>query len=192
MLVSVAIFSVVMVMALGALLSLSTADRRAQSLKSAVDNLNFALDSMSRSIRTGSNYHCGSLLGGDCPAGSNEFVFTANNGTVTYYRLESSVNDPGGLSGAQASCGQTSNPAGCIERSTDGVNWAAITSPNVVINDLSGSGSYTFYLSGSLLGSLDNKQPLVLITLSGFAQVSPTQQSSFHVQTSVAQRIYDQ
>lgn len=190
MLVSVAIFSVVMVMALGALLSLSTASRKAQALKSAVDNLSFAIDSMSRTVRTGSNYHCGSLSGGDCPAGSNMFVFTAFNGVVTYYRLESSVNDS--LANAQASCGQTGGVVGCLQRSTDGVTWSSITGPNVVVNDLSTASvpSYLFYVFGSPAG--DTLQPVVVLTLSGYAQVSSSQQSTFHVQTVITQRIYDQ
>ncbi|HEY5383439.1 MAG TPA: type II secretion system protein [Candidatus Paceibacterota bacterium] len=200
MLVSIALFSVVMVMALGALLSLSVADRKAEALKSAVDNLNFALDSMSRVIRTGSGYHCGSVLGGDCPGGSNEFVFTANTGVQTYYRLESSVTDS--LANAQTSCGQTaiSAPmcgqataaAGCLERSTDGINWAAITGPNVVIQDFSANGGYPFYVFGSAVGSADNRQPIVIMTIGGYTQVSASQQGCFHVQSAVTQRIYDQ
>ncbi|MGC9602476.1 MAG: type II secretion system protein [Minisyncoccia bacterium] len=186
MLVSVALFSVVMVMALGALLSLSTADRKAQALKSSVDNLNFALDSMSRTIRTGYNYHCGSSSGGDCKAGNNTFYFTANNGVVTAYRLESLTVD----SNAAAICGQTIATPGCLAISVGGGAWASITSPDVIINDLSASNSYSFHLWGTTTG--DNIQPIVVITLSGYAQVSTTQQSAFHLQTTVTQRIYDQ
>jgi prepilin-type N-terminal cleavage/methylation domain-containing protein len=189
MLVSVAIFSVVMVMALGALLSLSTADRKAQALKSAVDNLDFALDSMSRSIRTGNNYHCGSLIGGDCQSGSNTFYFTDNHGVVTGYQLESLTTDPN----AANVCGQTVVAPGCLAISIDGgVTWSPITSPDVIINDLSASNSYLFHLWGSAQGSADNIQPVVVVTLSGYAQVSPTRQSAFHLQTTITQRIYDQ
>ncbi len=189
MLVSVALFSVVMVMALGALLSLSVADRKAEALKSAMDNINFALDSMSRSIRTGYAYHCGSVGGQDCPAGSNTFVFTASTGVQTAYQLESLVKDP---SGAAAACGQTTPNVGCIERSVNGGAWAPITAPNVVIQDLSGNGGYLFHVYGSQVGAADNQQPMVIITLSGFTQVSTTQQSTFDLQTVVTQRIYDQ
>ncbi|HUD03144.1 MAG TPA: type II secretion system protein [Candidatus Paceibacterota bacterium] len=189
MLVSVALFSVVMVLALGALLSLSTADRKAQALKSAIDNLNFALDSMSRTIRTGSNYHCGSALGGNCTSGNNTFYFTANNGVVTAYRLESLTID----SNAASVCGQTIATPGCLAISLDGgATWAPVTSPNVIINDLSASNSYLFHLWGSAQGSIDNTQPIVVMTLSGYVQVSTTQQSAFHLQTTVTQRIYDQ
>ena len=197
MLVSVALFSVIMVMALGALLSLSTADRKAQALKSTVDNLNFALDSMSRAIRTGSNYHCGSLSGGDCTGlsgGNNTFYFTANSGVITAYRLESLTVD----SNAAAVCGQTIATPGCLAISTSADNgitwtsWAAVTGPNVIINDLSGGNSFLFHVWGSAQGSADNTQPVVVMTLSGYAQVSTTQQSAFHLQTTVTQRIYDQ
>src|SRR5437868_2432209 len=58
-LVSVMIFSIVMTVALRALLSMSESDRRAEAMKSVINNLNFALDSMVRDIRTGYNYHCG-------------------------------------------------------------------------------------------------------------------------------------
>lgn len=193
MLVSVALFSVVMVMALGALLSLSTADRKAQGLKSAIDNLNFALDSMSRTIRTGSGYSCSSVPATNClTTGSNTFYFTANNGVVTAYRLESTNVD----SNAASVCGQqTIATPGCLAISVDGgVTWASITSPNVIINDLSNNTppGYLFYAWGTKLGSADNIQPVVVITVSGYVQVSTTQQSTFHLQTTVTQRIYDQ
>lgn len=95
--VSVAIFSVVMVIALGALLSISAAERKAETLKSVMTNLNFALEGMSRTIRTGLNYHCdtsnisgGTLVPQDCPnasAGSNYFVVQSNDGTFVAYCL---------------------------------------------------------------------------------------------------------
>src|SRR4051812_11444285 len=84
MLVSITLFSVVMVMALGALLSLSVADRRAEALKSSIDNLTFALDSMSRAIRTGNTYHCGSSgtlsVAQDCTTGNNYITLITANG----------------------------------------------------------------------------------------------------------------
>jgi prepilin-type N-terminal cleavage/methylation domain-containing protein len=52
-LVSVMIFSVVMTVALGALLAMSQSDKQAEELKTVVNNLDFALDSMTRTIRTG-------------------------------------------------------------------------------------------------------------------------------------------
>jgi prepilin-type N-terminal cleavage/methylation domain-containing protein len=194
LLVSVAIFSVMMVMALGALLSLSVADRKAETLKSAIDNMTFALDSMSRAIRTGSNYDCGntsSTAPTDCNASGADYFTFLSSGTLlspggiqTYYRLENLSTDP---SGAAASCNQTSPNVGCIERSTDGgATWAPITSPDIIISNT----GYLFHAVGDPTG--DSIQPRVIITVNGAIQVSTTQTTAFHMQTSVTQRIYDQ
>jgi prepilin-type N-terminal cleavage/methylation domain-containing protein len=184
-LVSVAIFSVVMVIALGALLSLSDADRRAEGIKTATDNLNFALDSMTRTIRTGTNYHCGTLSSFDCATGGNILYFTSASGVQTAYQFDASC---GGVSGVK-----------CIERQTfNGVTWsawAAITAPDITLTDMSACTSGTppclFYVTGSP-GSPDKIQPIVTITLAGTIPVTATQSATFHLQTSVTQRIYDQ
>ena len=59
--VSVSIFVIVMLIAVTAVLSATDADRRAQSLNAIISNLNLAVESMARDIRTGSHYEsCGS------------------------------------------------------------------------------------------------------------------------------------
>lgn len=187
-LVSVAIFSVVMVVALGALLSMSVSNRKAETIKSVINNLNFSLDSMARAIRTGSNYHCGSsgtlTTPQDCTVtGANYITFLSAGGQQTYYRLDTNA----------SVCGQPSGPVGCISRSTDGTTWLAITAPEVIVRDLSTSNSYLFYVKGSVpQSSGDTFQPKVNMTLAGYVQVSVSQTSPFNLQTSVTQRVYDQ
>lgn len=174
-LVLVAIFSVVMVIALGALLAMSVSDRKAESIKSVADNLSFAVDSMSRALRTGTGYHCGSAGGQDCPSGSNILYFTSASGVQTAYQF--------------ATPGTCANAVGCIQRSVFSGGWGAwqdLTAPDVIVTN------GTFYVRGSLPGSADDMQPIVTVTLAGYAQVSATEQSAFHLQTSVTQRIYDQ
>src|SRR3989344_8697452 len=46
MIVAIALFSIVMVVSVGALLALVTANRKAQALQSVMNNLNIALDGM--------------------------------------------------------------------------------------------------------------------------------------------------
>ena len=58
MIVSIAIFIVVAIVAIGALMRVIDANKKSQSLKTSINNLNFALESMSREMRVGSNYHC--------------------------------------------------------------------------------------------------------------------------------------
>ena len=181
MMVSVAIFAIVMTIALGALLAMSESDRKAQTLKSVINNLNFSLDSMTRSIRTGLSYHCDaaqSPLGSprdcaDTPASSLAYQ-PAPGGTIVY-RLETVDS---------ALCGQPSNRLGCIVRSSDGgVTYSAITSSEVYINALK------FYVTGA---ESANVQPKVTILISGIVTVNSTQNSAFNLQTSVTQRLYDQ
>lgn len=172
--VSVGIFTVVMVIALGSLLSISASDRKAETLKSVMNNLNFALDSMSRSIRTGSTYNCAGS--GDCASGGTSLSYTDANNTAVVYKFESSD---------RTLCQQANGQVGCIARSTNGGStFLSITAPEVVITD------FKFYVFGSVSG--DSYQPKVSITLSGQVQVSTTQSSKFNIQTTVTQRIYDQ
>jgi prepilin-type N-terminal cleavage/methylation domain-containing protein len=191
LMVSVAIFTVVMVIALGSLLSVSGAERKAETLKSVMTNLNFALESMSRTIRTGSNYHCdtsnisSTLVPQDCPnasAGADYMVLEANDSSYVTYCLN-----------ANSIWRQRVNDAAQIRTSclpADG--FLQITAPEVIVNDL------TFYVKGacSSAGSggctADAIQPKVLISLDGYINISSVASSTFSVQTSVTQRIYDQ
>ncbi|MDP4020968.1 MAG: type II secretion system protein [Candidatus Adlerbacteria bacterium] len=180
LMVSVTIFIIVMVISLGSLLSISSAERKAESLKTVMNNLHFALDSMSRSIRTGIDYHCTSSApldqSQDCPSGDDYFAFRSVDsaqGTVVYCQ------------GNGSSC---SSSGTAILRSVNGGNFSPITAPEVDITSL------TFYVVGSV-SEFDNDpisfQPKVVITLTGEVPLG-TQLTSFNLQTSVTQRLYDQ
>ena len=58
MIVSLGLFSIVVTVAVGALLMLVASNQRLQSEQSVMTNLSFALDSMTREIRTGTGYYC--------------------------------------------------------------------------------------------------------------------------------------
>jgi prepilin-type N-terminal cleavage/methylation domain-containing protein len=60
MIVSLGVFSIVITIAVGALLMLVNTNQQLQSEQSVMTNLSFALDSMTREIRTGSEYYCDS------------------------------------------------------------------------------------------------------------------------------------
>src|SRR3990167_8812616 len=87
LIVSIGLFSIVMLVSVGALLALTGANRKAQALQSVMNNLNIALDGMVRSIRMGSDYHCGTgvFIGtgnlDDCStSGGTRFVFKPFDG----------------------------------------------------------------------------------------------------------------
>lgn len=173
-LVSVAIFTTVMTISLGALLAISESDRKAQTIKSVVNNLNFTLDAMSRSMRTGVNYHCDVSVTPvtttrDCAAGATSMAFlSAENQTIQYCR------------GNGSTC---SSSGTAVLVSKNGAAFAPLTASEVTITNLQ------FFVTGAQGATL---QPYVVILLSGTIPVSATQSSTFDLQTSVAQRLYDQ
>lgn len=161
-LVSIALFSIVMTVALGAMFTMVDANRKAQAVNLSMTNLNFALEAMSRSIRTGTVYSCG--FSGDCATGGTTLRFTDQERRSIMYRYNSTERS--------------------IERSLNGGGtYARLTAPEVLITNMA------FYVSGSTPG--DTVQPRVLITLRGTAGVNPQTQTSFNIQTTVTQRLLD-
>lgn len=177
MMVAVSIFAIVMLIGVGALFSLVQANERAQAINSVMNNLNAALEDMSRSIRVGTTYHCQTspnppspllLLNTpqDCPSGGGLLLAFEPSGAGSsdpreVYRLD----------GTQ------------LERSLDGGGtWVAMTAPEVTIT------RFSFYVTGSTEG--DTTQPRVLMTIQGSAK-TPGGVTTFSVQASVVQRILD-
>ena len=178
MLVSVALFSGVMLIAVGALLSLIDANRKAQALNSIMNNLNFALENMSRNLRVGTNYHCETLAAIAPPADIDTPTNCINGGK--YLAFESSK-------------GSLNNNADqvvyrvidkTLEKSANsGQDFVAITAPEVSIDD------FFFYVDGNALN--DNRQPRVVMILHGSAGNKAKTKTEFNLQTMVSQRILD-
>jgi len=166
MMVAVAIFSMVMVVSSGAIFGIVKANQKAETLLSVLDNVNFALESMSRNIRFGYDYHCGDLgdlaLPRDCeyPAGAEAFAyFDPIEGATILYRLS----------------------GGALERMNAGGDYIPITAPGAVVTRLN------FFVEGAETQNLT--QPRVKILLEGYAGERPDTRSSFSVQTTVSQRL---
>ena len=79
MIVSLGIFSVIVTTAVGALLVLISTNQKLQGEQSVMTNLSFALDSMTREIRTGYNYYCDSTYGAEATGGPNNFFNDDNS-----------------------------------------------------------------------------------------------------------------
>ncbi len=178
--VAVTIFAIVMMVGVGALLSLVATNKRAQAINSVMNNLNAALEDMSRTIRVGTTYHCETsptppppatlAVTKDCSGGSGKLL--------AFESAEGDPNDPTDqwvyrLNGTQ------------LERSTSaGANgtWVAITAPEVSVT------SFDFYVIGSTRS--DGVQPRVLMRIKGSAVV-PGGTTTFTVQATVVQRLLD-
>ena len=175
MLVSIAIFSFVMVATTSVLLSVVDANHKAQGLKTAIDDLSLALESMTRNLRTGSQYVdvIGPFSSGNCQSpGQTGIMFVGHDGVSTQYYLQGNA----------------------IEISkqnqvTGNYSPSDMTAPEIKIDRL------CFYISGA--DPNDKVQPRILITLGGV--VSPTTvagaqlktTSRFDIQAFVSQRLPD-
>jgi len=190
--VATGLFAAVMLIAVGSLMSIIDANRKAQSQQIVMNNLSAALESVTRTIRVGASYHCGAsgtlTSPQDCAGGESYFAFKpreAIEGSVlstTRYVYRHNTDASGGF----------------IEMSRDGgSSWSRLTAPEI---DVQG---FRFYVAGacpkdgSIICTSDNvaasrlAQPRALITIYGSAQISAKTRTNFHVQTSVTQRLFD-
>jgi len=186
-LVSLSLFTVVVTMSVGTLLILIDTNAKQQNMQTVMTNLSFALDSMTREIRTGYYYECESnannlekvdgKVNKDCPTGESNFAFSESGGSLTSgkgssriaYRLEGNSIER-----------RLGNPT------SGGVNWQKITAPEVVISELKFIVTDTEpYSDGNL------KSPTVTIFLSGTAGDIVGLDSSFNIQTTVTQQVLD-
>jgi prepilin-type N-terminal cleavage/methylation domain-containing protein len=187
MMVSVALFSIVMVVSTTALLSLIDANRKAQSLQSVMNNLNVSLDGLVRNTRMGSSFYCAnsgssappSPVGvSDCdgsnqPAG-NVFAFTPYG------------KDPTNASQKWVYWYDTSVPASKrLRKSEDGgLTFFPLTAPEVQIDDMK------FYVIGTNSG--DNQQPRLVMIMKGTAGSNKAKtRSTFNIQATAVQRLLD-
>jgi len=180
LMVSMTLFIVVSLISVGALLSIVSADKKAQSLKSVVNNLNFAIESVSKSVRVGSSYHCRDIVGANVPAPS---------------ALDSprDCSSGGNLIAYEASGGDRDDPndnvvywqeGDQIMRSIDGgASFVGLTAPEVVITGL------RFHVLNT--STSDSLQPRVVIIIRGTVDLGQKATTKFNIQTSVSQREID-
>ncbi|MBI2099826.1 MAG: prepilin-type N-terminal cleavage/methylation domain-containing protein [Candidatus Vogelbacteria bacterium] len=164
--VAISIFTIVAVIAVGALITANRVNQKAQSIKLVMDNLNYAMESMTFKMRRGGPYYCGddllntpppSVTSQNCVSGGNSLAFltpkSAPSPETVVYGLRS----------------------GKIAISRQGASPVDITSSAATITHL------RFYVPSSSVGQ-------VTIIISGYAQVGH-EQTEFALQTTVSERI---
>lgn len=179
MLVSVALFAIVVTTSVGTLLVLVDANAKSQSIQTAINNLSFAVDVITRQLRTGTDFYCannqpsvtsGSALRSgtsDCANGGSAIAFTD---TRTGQRIGYSLAHPNGTT---------------IQRRIDGVSggaWLDMTGSNITITNLD------FVVTGT---GDDDEQPTVTIFIEASVGDVSGLGSQFQIQTSVTQRKLD-
>ncbi len=163
--VSLSVFIIIMTVSLGSILSILDTNTKSQTKKTAMDNLSFALESMSRTVRFGTNYYCGSTTINpppalDCGGGGNSLSIRSAEGSLIVYSLL----------------------GGRIMKTVNGAS-SPVTSAETTITRL------TFYVFNS--SPSDAYQPRVVMVVSGTVGSQTSTQSIFNLQTMMSQRKID-
>lgn len=162
MTVSVGIFSLIMLAATGAYLKLIALDREARATNELVTNLSFAVDSMSRAVRTGSDYKC-NKTGTNCTNGTS-LRFTDDQGRQVDLEVA------GG-------------------RITETISGSAVplTDPRIAIDTM----SFIVRGVGAAEACGSRIQPQVIFVIKGSLVTGQGDTASFNIQGSATQRILD-
>jgi prepilin-type N-terminal cleavage/methylation domain-containing protein len=181
MMVAIAVFSIVMVTAMGALLNVIDANNKARAIKTAINNISFALEGITKDMRMGTEYSCSATaagtLGVDCLTGGNDISFKSSktiNGVENPYVYYKFSDDK-----LERCVGNTTAGTACPN------GYMPITSAD--LSPLTGK----FYILGVAQSKNSNPaqrtQPRMIITISGEAGSKEKIRTSFDLQTSLSQ-----
>lgn len=205
MMISVAIFTVVMVYGVASLLSSNQSYRQTQNLRKAIDNLSFSIEDMARSLRVGTNYQCASMFA--TPLVDNTFpdVFVNDSADLAGAGFGPGIACPEGagaifFESAEGDPAEDSDQygfmmlyneenVGKLYKTTDGgASWLVITPPSVELDPI--RSGFVVVGTGTTLDA-DFTQPMVFMHLVGTVQYGSIV-TPFNLQTSVSQRALDQ
>jgi prepilin-type N-terminal cleavage/methylation domain-containing protein len=172
LMVATSLFVVVATVSITALITVKTANAKAQTKRSVLDNLNFAMENIARNMRIGTNYTCGfdsiGSPGADCVNGDTKITFKDYMGDAVTYSL----------SGNRI----MKKITGIANPSRTNSVALPITSPDIQINSL------RFVVRQAEAGGL---QPFAIIFIDGVAKPGTKLETNFKVQTAASQRILD-
>jgi len=183
MLVAIGIFMSIMTIAISSLISIIGANKKAQAIKNTIDSVTFAVEDISRDMRTGTGYECFDgtnwLQACGLGNGSTAVSYVNSSGKAVIYNFDGTK---GVLTKTECS----------------GIDICEVTSNNTV--DLISQDSnvnitgMNFYVIGAFCENISHPnctvktQPRVIITISGLISVKGSDNTSFNLQTSISQR----
>lgn len=173
LIVSVGLFSVVMLVVMGAYVALISLDRQSRAQNQLAASLSFAVESMARNLRTGTQYDCGAVGGTlNCTGnpGPDRMTFVdSQNQTITYIKK----ND--------GSIGQCIGTGSCLD-----ANAVSLTDRRITISSLQ------FFVRGvGTTGTDQYLQPTVTFSIKGTMVTDAGETTSFTIQTSATQRLIE-
>ena len=168
MVVALGVFSVIMVIAFGIAISMNNAQFKASRIQIVQDDLRFALESMTKEMRTGTNFQASEPVIG-LSNGYEKITFRRSDGVMITYCMRSG--------------------ASRIRKITDGTTDCSTASAQPVTGGDVTVEALTFYLTGAAAGAGDG-QPRITVSLKARSE-NPKLVSTFSIQTTVSQRIRD-
>lgn len=191
--VSLGVFSIVLTITTGALLSVISSNQRSQNEQNVMTNLSFALDGMTRELRTGFNYYC-----------------VSSNGNFNTYNQEgvsTAVQDcPGGRGGNKYHGVSFYEGGNSISGAANRIMFfygfdekkiyrkIGNASPESIVSDSVDIVAADFFVTnaGKLTASGDTRQPNVTITVQAQARDAVgAAVKVYYIQSSVTQREID-
>ena len=177
LMVATTLFTFIMLMGVGSLIVSSNSAKASQKLRTAVDNVNFAMESMTRELRTGTYYECevnsvnlsNTNTVADCLSGGNIIAFIPQQVPSSPLRVAYELNPRGDGTNSLQRC----------EYINSATNCADVVSTDVNIQSL------TFYVRGSSL--TDGIQPSVKILVKGVVTLKGVD-TPFILQSMASQR----
>ena len=179
-LVATALFTVVVTIAVSALLVILDANRKAQNISNTINNAFFSFETMTRLLRTGAGYHCGTggtiTVPQDCAQGGKDIYFTDDRGQFVHLWYD------------------TSSATGSVMQEVDSTNknGTAFAAAYPLTADDFQVDQMLFTVTGSLpVSGSDRAQPMTTIVLSGVTNKNGRGQSDLKLESTVTQRILD-
>jgi prepilin-type N-terminal cleavage/methylation domain-containing protein len=186
-LVSLSIFTIVVTISVGALMVLIEANARAQNSQTVMTNLSFALDSITREIRTGTDYFCGgyAILPtsgssiSNCVSGDNALSINEGGQSLTENASSRRIGIRLNNGALERRLGNGDGD-GNVNEAED---WIPMTSESVNVTDL------RFYVTGATRS--DTESPTVTLYVAGTSGEEGDEQAEFSIQTTVVQQLLD-
>jgi prepilin-type N-terminal cleavage/methylation domain-containing protein len=181
LMVSIALFSVVITIVSSAYLNLLSLDKQAHATDDISTNLNFVMDTMDRSLRTGNKYYCkpdgGSPNQTNC-SGYQAISFTDDQNqfdTFIYDATNHAIGECVALATANTPCLTTSG------------TYEQMTNPNITVNSLS------FYVQGvDNSNNSDGVEPQVTFVIKGQINVDSNHPPiQFDIESGATDRVID-
>lgn len=192
MIVSLGIFTIVALISIGALVRITDANKKSITLKTTINNLNFALESLSREMRVGGEYHCTS--------GSGQSI--TNPGLLNENFHQSVANScPNGLTGNWTISFKSTKKSGAYPNDCNliysysyykdegTIKKAEQSTCGGSVSEFNDLISRDIIITDTIVNVNVADQPKAFFWFKGYSGVREKERTSFEVQTSVSQRI---